>query len=136
MVGILYKVSLYSATALTYSTVGNTPIVQNSIWNQEACLPRWQSCQKAEPRFEPRSNWFRRRQWQPTLVLLPGKFHGWRSLVGCSPWGREESDTTEQLHFNFSLYLFIYFPFIYLLILISWRLLTLQYCSGFCHTLK
>ena len=50
--------------------------------------------------FDPRS---RRRQWQPTLVLLPGKSHGWRSLVGCSPWGREESDTTEQLHFHFSL---------------------------------
>ena len=33
----------------------------------------------------------------PTPVLLPGKSHGWRSLVGCSPWGREESDTTEQL---------------------------------------
>ena len=45
----------------------------------------------------------RRRQWQPTPVLLPGKSHGWRSLVGCSPWGREESDTTEWLHFHFSL---------------------------------
>ena len=44
-----------------------------------------------------------RRQWQPTLVLLPGKSHGRRSLVGCSPWGREESNTTEQLHFHFSL---------------------------------
>ena len=32
---------------------------------------------------------FWRRQWQPTPVLLPGKFHGWRSLVGCSPWGRK-----------------------------------------------
>ena len=30
----------------------------------------------------------RRRQWQPTPVLLPGKSHGWRSLVGCSLWGR------------------------------------------------
>ena len=30
----------------------------------------------------------RRRQWQPTPVLLPGKSHGWRSLVGCSPWAR------------------------------------------------
>ena len=39
----------------------------------------------------------------PTPVLLPGKSHGWRSLVGCSSWGREESDTTEQLHFHFSL---------------------------------
>ena len=44
-----------------------------------------------------------RRQWQPTPVLLPGKSHGWRSLVGCSPWGREELDTTERLHFHFSL---------------------------------
>ena len=32
-----------------------------------------------------------RRQWHPTPVLLPGKSHGWRSLVGCSPWGRKES---------------------------------------------
>ena len=44
-----------------------------------------------------------RRQWHPTPVLLPGKSHGRRSLVGYSPWGREESDTTEQLHFHFSL---------------------------------
>ena len=42
-------------------------------------------------------------QWQPIPVLLPGKSHGQRSLVGCSPWGREESDTTERLHFHFSL---------------------------------
>ena len=39
----------------------------------------------------------------PTPVLLPGKSHGQRSLVGCSPRGREESDTTEQLDFHFSL---------------------------------
>ena len=44
-----------------------------------------------------------RRQWQPTPVVLPGKSHEWRSLVGCSPWGLEESDTTERLHFHFSL---------------------------------
>ena len=44
-----------------------------------------------------------RRQWHPTPVLLPGKPHGWKSLVGCSPWGRRESDTTERLHFDFSL---------------------------------
>ena len=46
---------------------------------------------------------FRRRQWHPTPVLLPGKSHGRRSLVGCSPWGRWGSDTTERLHFHFSL---------------------------------
>ena len=44
-----------------------------------------------------------RRQWHPTPVLLPGKSHGWRSLVGCSPWGHWGSDTTERLHFHFSL---------------------------------
>ena len=44
-----------------------------------------------------------RRQWHPTPVLLPGKSHGRRSLEGCSPWGCEVSDTTEQLHFHFSL---------------------------------
>ena len=36
-----------------------------------------------------------RRKWQPTPVFLPGESHGRRSLVGCSPWGRTESDTTE-----------------------------------------
>ena len=41
-----------------------------------------------------------RRQWQQTPVLLPGKSYGWRSLMGCSPWGREESDKTEWLHFH------------------------------------
>ena len=46
---------------------------------------------------------YRRRQWQPTPVLLPGKSHGWRSLEGCSPWGRWGLDTTEGLHFHFSL---------------------------------
>ena len=45
----------------------------------------------------------RRRQWHPTPVLLPGKSHRRRSLVGCSPWGRSESGTTERLHFHFSL---------------------------------
>ena len=38
----------------------------------------------------------------PAPSLLPGKSHGWRSLVGCSPWGHEELDTTERLHFHVS----------------------------------
>ena len=41
-----------------------------------------------------------RRKWQPTPAFLPGKSHGGRSLLGYSPWGRKESDTTEQLHFT------------------------------------
>ena len=42
-----------------------------------------------------------RRKWQPTPVLLPGESHGGRILVGYSPWGRKELDTTERLHFHF-----------------------------------
>ena len=56
------------------------------------------------PRFYPwvgKIPW--RRKWQPTPVLLPGKSHGWRSLVGYNPWGHKESDTTERLLFHFSL---------------------------------
>ena len=56
-----------------------------------------------EARFDGLPMFLWRRQWHPTPVLLPGKSHGWRSLVGCSPWGREESDMTERLPFHFSL---------------------------------
>ena len=53
--------------------------------------------------FDPSNHISQRRQWHPTPVLLPGKSHGWRSLVGCSPRGRKESDTAERLPFHFSL---------------------------------
>ena len=43
------------------------------------------------------------KEWQPTPVFLPGKSYGWRSLVGYSPWGHKESDTTEQLSLTHSL---------------------------------
>ena len=54
-------------------------------------------------KWQPTPVFLQRRQWHPTPVLLPGKSHGRRSLVGCSPWVHEESDTTERLHFDFSL---------------------------------
>ena len=64
---------------------------------QKVCL------QCGRPGFDP---WVRkipwRRKWQPTPVLLPGKYDGWRSLVGYSPWGHKESDATERLHFTFT----------------------------------
>ena len=70
--------------------------VNPSAWwlrQESVCL------QCGRPGFNP---WVRkipwRRPWQPTPVLLPGKTHGWRSMVGYSPWGRKESDTTERLH--------------------------------------
>ena len=60
------------------------------------------------PGFEPwvgKILW--RRKWQPSPVLLPGKFHEPKSLIGYSPWGRKELDMTEQLHFT-SLYTLLY----------------------------
>ena len=67
-----------------------------------------------------------RRQWQPTPVLLPGKSHGWRSLVGCSPWGLEDSDTTEQLHF--------YSAWVYFVCWAKWckTVLVIQSCPTLC----
>ena len=40
-------------------------------------------------------------QWQSTPVFVLGEFHGQKNLVGSSPWGHQESDMTEQLHFHF-----------------------------------
>ena len=64
------------------------------------CEGKASACIAGEPGFDPwvgKIPW--RRKWQPTPVFLPGKSHGRRSLVGYSPWGRKESDTTERLHF-------------------------------------
>ena len=62
------------------------------------CLQCW------GPGFDP---WVRkiswRRKWQPTPVFLPGKSHGWRNLVGYSPWDPKELDMTKRLHFLFYL---------------------------------
>ena len=58
--------------------------------------------QRGRPKFNPwdgKMPW--RRKGQPTLVFLPGKSHGQRSLAGWSPWGHKELDMTEQLHFHF-----------------------------------
>ena len=78
-----------------------------AILHHTACLSayrktffRQKGCFVCLGRFIP-SYW--RRKWQPTPVLLPGKSHGWRSLVGYNPWGPKESDTTERLHFHVSL---------------------------------
>ena len=67
------------------------------------CSSRPEDLEKSCSKFEEVQICLWRRQWHPTPVLLPGKSHGWRSLVGCSPWGRWGSDTTQQLHFDFSL---------------------------------
>ena len=45
-----------------------------------------------------------RRKWQPTPVFWPGEFHGQKSLTGYRPWGRKESNVTEQLSLTHSEY--------------------------------
>ena len=68
----------------------------------EKNLPNLNNREKIDLKnFYSASGTYWRRQWHRTPVLLPGKSHGWRSLVGCSPWGCEESDTTERLPFPF-----------------------------------
>ena len=77
--------------------------VHLSYWG----LPRWfigkeTVCQCRGCRRCGFDSWFGKipwiRKWQLTPVFLPGKFHGQRSLVGYSPWGCKESDTTEHAH--------------------------------------
>ena len=55
-----------------------------------------------------------RRKWQPTPIFLPGESHGWRSLVGYSPLGGKELDTTEQLHFHFHREHCVWFKFLWI----------------------
>ena len=69
---------------------------RQEYWSGLPCLPPGDL---PNPGIEPR------RKWQPTPALLPGKFHGQRSLVGYSPWGCKELDMTEhkeskRLHFT------------------------------------
>ena len=73
--------------------------VNSWIWESRVL----ERCEDSRLLFGNHQHIDQRRRWHPTPVFLPGKSHGWRSLVGCSPWGREESDTTERLHFHFSL---------------------------------
>ena len=70
-------------------------------------LPRWLSGKDTACQFRRQERWRFypwvrkipwRRAWQPTLVFLPGKSHGQRSLAGYSPWGRKELNTTEHAH--------------------------------------
>ena len=72
-------------------------------WSNLACMHAAikNKCQCWRPKRHWFDCWVRnipwRRKWQPTPVFLPGESHRWRSLLGYSPWGRKESDTTEQL---------------------------------------
>ena len=76
-----------------------TQQIKNNIalsWSLDAALHTLSHCLDWKQPQAIQHHW--RRKWQPTPVPLPRKFHGWRSLVGYSPWGHKELDMTEQLH--------------------------------------
>ena len=83
---MLYTASLVAQTVKHLPTMRET-WVRSLGWEDPFWRRKWQ---------DP----FWRRKWQPTPVLLPGKSHELRSLVGYSPWGRRELDTTKRLHFK------------------------------------
>ena len=79
-------------------------LIQLILWLKTWFSSKESACQCRWCGFSPcirKIPW--RRKWQPTPVFLPGKFHGHRSLVGYSPQSPKELDTTERLHFHFSL---------------------------------
>ena len=88
---------------------GQRSLVVYSPWGHKKFdMTEWLTLEKEKKVYSvffPLLHLPRRRQWQltPVLLLLPGESHGWRSVVGSSPWGNEELDTTERLHFHFSL---------------------------------
>ena len=79
---------------------GRGSLVGCRLWGRTE-LDRTEATQQRQQSSSSHPQW--RRQWHPTPVPSPGNSHGWRSLVGCSPWGCTELDTTERLHFHFSL---------------------------------
>ena len=90
------KISKFRKRLIYKNIFSRSPV----IWDCEqlSCLIREQLINQNITRKN-----YQRRRWHSTPVLLPGKSHGQRSLVGCSPWGHEESDTTKRLPFHFSL---------------------------------
>ena len=83
----MYLCNIYIALCLTCKT----EIKEENVSLFKLCF----KVNKIDHNFSSPFARVRRGQWQPTPVLLPGKSHGWGSLVGCSPRGHTESDTTE-----------------------------------------
>ena len=96
--------SLEKTKKITRDKGGQYKMIKGSIQEEVTTILNIYSINTGVPQYIRQTlTDLRRRQWHPTPVLLPGKSHGRRSLVGCSPWGRKELDTTERLHFHFSL---------------------------------
>ena len=136
---IIYSLGEGNGTSLQYSCLENP--MDGGAW----CRQQSMGLQRVGQDWATSLSLFTfvhwRRKWQPTPVVLPGESQVWGSLVGCRLWGcrvgHDWSDlavaavaTTYTLS-HIQLFFFLFFSFIF----ISWRLITLQYCSSFCHTL-
>ena len=86
---IINIATLYLKSFICFLFFYHTAKIESENVSHSVCQTLWDPVD-----CSPLGNSWRRQQ-HPTPVLLPGKAHGWRSLVGCSPWGRTESDTTE-----------------------------------------
>ena len=91
---------LFSSSSLSDIRVVSSAYLWLLIFLLAILIP---ACGSSSLAFRMMYSAYQRKQWHPTPVLLPGKSHGWRNLVGRGPWGREESNTTERIHFHFSL---------------------------------
>ena len=112
ILGILISVQWYLMVVLLYIPLMANGIehffgylfvicISSSLAAQTVkCLPTMQ-----ETQVQPLVGKIWRRKWQPTPGFLPGKSYGRRNLVGYSPWGLKELDTTEQFHFTFPHYM-------------------------------
>ena len=94
--------------SMSFQRTPRADLLQNGLGGSP-CSPRDSQESSPTPQFKSINSWalsflhsptLRRRKWQPTPVLLPGKSHGQRSLVDYSPWDHKESATTERLHFH------------------------------------
>ena len=97
---LFFKLSCMSSSKILYIITLSHTLFAAVFSHLEGCLFVFLIASCAFCRFGKFSA-----KWHPTTVLLPGKFHGWKSLEGCSSWGRWGSDTTEWLHFHFQLFL-------------------------------
>ena len=111
---------LFRRASLVAQTVKNLPVIQETLVRPLVGKMPW------------------RRKKQPTPVFLPRKFHGQRSLVDHSPWGRKESDTTEQLTFTYLDLLIWYFILLKYKIMLSIqqlkiiKLMNASFCTNIC----
>ena len=97
--------TLYTSENLPWKIISLCAPILGSFLNSEIRFPGYSRIAVTSFFF-----WICNKNAEPENIMLsflfffftlPGKSHGWRSLVSCSPWGLEESDTTERLHFHF-----------------------------------